>query len=68
MQSVSLNKRQSVELCGNIGKVLTAELDSATIQNRVRRVVADYIKANNLNENADNLMKKISWSVKVELR
>jgi hypothetical protein len=68
MQSVILNKRQSVELCDNIGQMLTAELDIANIQNKAKRIVTDYIKTNNLNENADNLMKKISWSVKVEIR
>ena len=52
MQSVSLNKRQSVELCDNIGKMLTAELDTANIQNKAKRIVTDYIKTNNLNENA----------------
>ena len=68
MPSVSLNKKQSVELCDNIGKMLAAELDSAAIQSKVKRAIADYVKANKLEDKPEDLMNKISWSVKVELK
>jgi hypothetical protein len=68
MQTASLNKKQSVELCDNIGKMLAMELDSAAVQNKVKRAIADYVKANMLADNAEDIMRKMSWSVKVELK
>ncbi len=68
MQSVSLNKRQSIQLCDEIGKMLATELDSAAIQTKVRRVIADYTKANMIEDAPEDLMRKISWSVKVEFK
>ena len=68
MPSVSLSKKQSVELCDNIGKMLAMELDSAAVQNKVKRVIADYTKANMIADAPEDLMRKISWSVKVELK
>ena len=68
MPSVRLNEKQSVGLCDNIGKMLAAELDSAAIQSKVKRAIADYVKANKIEDKPEDLMSKISWSVKVELK
>ncbi len=68
MQSVKLNERQSLQICDEIGKMLAAQLDSETIRNKVNRLAADYIKRNNLNMDAAEISKNISWSVKVSLK
>ena len=68
MQSVKLNERQSLQICDEIGKMLAAQLDSETIRNKVNRLAADYIKRNNLNMDAAEISKKVSWSVKVSLK
>ena len=68
MQTVKLNERQSREICDEIGKLLATQLDSETIQNKVKRTAADYVKRNNLNADAADIMKNLSWSVKVNLK
>jgi hypothetical protein len=68
MQSVSLNDRQSRELCDEIGNILTAQLDTDAIRNKVNRSVAEYVKRTSLNDAPEYLAKNISWSVKVSLK
>ena len=68
MQSVKLNDRQSRELCDEIGKLLAVQLDSETIRNKVNRLAADYVKHNNIDVDAADIAKNISWSVKVSLK
>jgi hypothetical protein len=68
MQSVSLNDRQNRELCDEIGNILTAQLDTDAIRNKVNRSVAEYVKRNSLNDAPEDLAKNISWSVKVSLK
>lgn len=68
MQPVKLNERQSLQMCDEIGKMLAAQLDSEIIRNKVNRLAADYIKRNNLNMDAAEISKNISWSVKVSLK
>jgi hypothetical protein len=68
MQSVSLNDRQSWELCDEIGNILTAQLDTDAVRNKVDRSIADYVKRNNLNLDNKDLSRNIEWSVKVSLK
>ena len=68
MQSMSINERQSKQLADDIGKMLAIQLDSQTVRNKVDRIVADYVKKNNIDEKPEALSKKISWSVKVTLK
>ena len=68
MQSVSLNDKQIRELCDEVGNILTAQLDSDVVRGKVDRSIADYVKRNNLDEDASDLAKNISWSVKVSLK
>ncbi len=68
MQSVKLNDRQSLEICDEIGKMLATQLDSDSIRNKVNRIASDYIKRKNLEADATEIAKNISWSVKVSLK
>ena len=68
MQSVSLNDKQSRELCDEIGKMLAIQLDSEAIRNKVNRLVSDYVKQKNIGDDPKALSKNMSWSVKVELK
>ncbi len=68
MQSVKLNDRQSLEICDEIGKMLAIQLDSDSIRNRVNRIASDYVKRKNLEADAAEIAKNISWSVKVSLK
>ncbi len=68
MQAMSLNERQSRELCDEIGKILAMQLGSEVVNNKVNRIVSDYIKQRDLSVDAKSIAKNISWSVKVELK
>jgi hypothetical protein len=68
MQSLKLNDKQSKELCDKIGNLLSVQLDSDVIRNKVNRLAADYVKRNDLNADAADIAKNISWSVKVSLK
>ena len=68
MQSVSMNDRQIREISDEIGKMLTISLDTETVRNKVNRLIADYLKKNNIDENPANIAKKISWSVEVSMK
>lgn len=48
--------------------MLAINLDTETIRNKVNRSVADYVKKNNIDVDAANISKNISWSVKVSLK
>ncbi len=68
MQSIGLSKRQSVELCDEIGKMLAIQLDSATNMNRAKRIISDYLKKNMIEDDPEKIMKNVKWSVKVEIK
>ncbi len=68
MQSVSLNEKQSRELCDNVGNLLVSQLDSDTIRNKVNRVVADYFKSKSIDADPSEVAKNLSWSIKVSLK
>ncbi len=68
MQTVSLSERQNKQLCDEVGNLLIAELDTPAVRNRVERTVSNYLKNNNINLNAGDMTKKLSWSVKVALK
>jgi hypothetical protein len=67
MQTISLNERQSRELCDEVGKMLAAELDSEAIRNKVNRLTSDYVKNNNISADANSITKNLTWSGKVQL-
>jgi len=64
----NLTKKQANQLCKNIGTMLVAELSSPTIKGKADRLVADYVKANKLDADPDELSKQLRWSVKVTLK
>ncbi len=68
MQSMSINDRQSRELCDEIGKALAIHLDSDVVRNKVSRIVSDYVKQKDIGDDPEKLARKISWSVKVEMK
>ncbi len=68
MQTVTMNSRQSKELADEIGKLLAVQLDSEAIQNKINRIVSDYVKRNSISDDASDIAKKVSWSVKVTMK
>jgi hypothetical protein len=68
LQTASFTDKQGMELCENVGRMLVDELDKEEIWNRVEATVKDYLKNNNINEDASELTEKLEWSVKVRLK
>jgi len=63
-----LTDKQSVELCDNVGKMLVEELDSATVKNKVKKLVSDYVKKNKIDANLTFLNDKLEWRVQVRFK
>lgn len=68
MQTTSFNDKQGMEICENVGRVLVDELDTENVWSKVEQSLSQYLKTNNINENATDLTDKLEWSVKVRLK
>ena len=63
-----LTDKQSVELSDNVGKMLVNELESATVKNKVKKLVSDYVKKNKIDANLTFLNDKLEWRVQVRFK
>lgn len=63
-----MNDKQGMEICENVGRMLVDELDNEDVWSRVEEMLSDYLKNNNINEDASDLTDKLEWSVKVRLK
>ena len=68
METISINDKQGMEICENVGRALVEELDSENVWNKVEQILADYLKNNDINVDAEELTDKLEWSVKVKLK
>ena len=49
MEALSVNDKQGMEICENVGQILVEELDSEDAWNRIEQMLPDYLKNNNIN-------------------
>ncbi len=63
-----MSDKQGMEICENVGRMLVDELDTEDVWNRVQDMLTDYLKNNNIEEDASDLTDKLEWSVKVRLK
>ena len=68
MQTMNLNDKQGVEICENVGRTLVDEIDTEDVWMKVEDMLKDYIKNNNINTNASDLVDNLEWSVQVRLK
>ena len=68
METISITDKQGMEICENVGRTLVDELDSENVWNKVEQTLSEYLKNNNINEDAAELTDKLEWSVKVKLK
>ena len=66
--TINVNDKQAMEICENVGRTLVDQLDTDEVWDKVEQTLTDYLKTNNINENATDLTDKLEWSVKVKLR
>lgn len=67
MLSLELGEKQGVELCDNLGKMLSLELGSAAVRTKIRRIVVDYMNKRDIAYDPERLLKKLEWTVKVKI-
>ncbi len=68
METLSINDKQGMEICENVGRMLVDELDNEEVWGRVEEMLSGYLKNNNINTDAADLTQKLEWSVKVRLK
>jgi hypothetical protein len=68
METMNMSDKQGMEICENVGRMLVDELDTEDVWNRVQDMLTDYLKNNNIAEDASDLTDKLEWSVKVRLK
>lgn len=68
MEMESVNDKQGMEICENVGQMLVDELDSDEVWNKVEQMLDSYLKDNKINMDATSLTDKLEWSVKVRLK
>jgi hypothetical protein len=66
--SMSINDKQGVEICENVGKTLVEELDTEDVWTKVEDMLSDYLKSNNIKTDAADLIDNLEWSVQVRLK
>lgn len=65
---MNVNDKQAMEICENVGRTLVDELDKDEVWDKVETALSDYLKTNNINQDANDVTDKLEWSVKVRLR
>ncbi len=68
METMSVNDKQAMEICENVGRTLVDQLDNDMVWDKVEQSLSDYLKTNSINQNAADVTDKLEWSVKVRLR
>jgi hypothetical protein len=68
METMSMSDKQAMEICENVGRTLVDELDTEPVWSKVEQTLSEYLKNNNINEDAADLTDKLEWSVKVKLK
>lgn len=63
-----MSDKQAIEICENVGRTLVGELDTEDVWSKVEQTLSEYLKNNNINQDAANLTDKLEWSVKVKLK
>ena len=68
METMSISDKQAIDICENVGRTLVDELDTEDVWSKVEQTLSEYLKTNNIKEDASNLTDKLEWSVKVKLK
>jgi hypothetical protein len=68
VETVNIDDKQGTEICENVGRTLVEELDNEETWNKVQDALEDYLKSNNIDQDAADLIDKLEWSVRVTLK
>jgi hypothetical protein len=67
-QTINVNDQQAMEICENVGRTLVDQLDTDDVWNKVEQTLSEYLKTNNINQDAATVTDNLEWSVKVKLK
>lgn len=67
VQKLSLDEEQSRQLCDEVANALLNMLESQDADSKIEATVTDFLTRRNIDADASNLTKRLSWSVKVTL-
>jgi hypothetical protein len=68
LQTTEINEQQATEICENVGRLVVDEIETQDILNKIVQMLENYLKINNIDQDAADLADKIEWSVKVKLK
>jgi phenylpyruvate tautomerase PptA (4-oxalocrotonate tautomerase family) len=68
MQTTRLTERQIKRLCDEVATTLIDVLNSQNADEKIKVTINDFLTTHNLNNDASELLKRMSWSVKVSLK
>jgi hypothetical protein len=68
LETMNVSDKQAMDICENVGRTLIDELDTEDVWNKVEQALSEYLKNNNISEDAADLTDKLEWSVKVKLK
>lgn len=68
METLNINDQQGEEICEKVGQWLIDELDNEKIWNKLEIALENYLKNNNINQIASEIIDKLDWSVRVTLK
>ncbi len=67
LQTTKLDRDQGQELCDEIANMLLNMIESQDVDNKVDAAINVFLTKQNVNTDAAELARKLSWSVKVRL-
>jgi hypothetical protein len=68
LQTTEISEQQATDICENVGRLVVDEIETQDIQNKIMQMLKNYLKINNIDQDAADLADKIEWSVKVKLK
>jgi hypothetical protein len=68
LPTTEINEQQATEICENVGRLVVDEIETQDIYNKIIQILKNYLKINNIDQDAADLADKIEWSVKVKLK
>jgi len=68
LETLNINDQQGEEICEKVSQWLIDQIDNEQVWNKVEMALENYLKNNNINQDASEIIEKLDWSVRVKLK
>jgi len=68
LETLNINDQQGEEICEKVSQWLIDQIDNEQVWNKVEMALENYLKNNNINQDASEIIDKLDWSVRVKLK